>query len=73
MLARAGLVGVGFALLGTVAVANPLVLDWRVNGTGTVTGIFFGVDAVSLTASGARLVTVIVMSAELVLAPSVIE
>ena len=38
MLARAGLVGVGFALLGTVAVANPLVLDWRVNGTGTVTG-----------------------------------
>ena len=38
MHARAGLVGVGFALLGTVAVANPLVLDWRVNGTGTVTG-----------------------------------
>jgi hypothetical protein len=38
MLARAGLVGVGLALLGTAALASPLVLDWRVNGSGAVTG-----------------------------------
>ena len=38
MLTRAGLVGVSLALLGTAALASPLVLDWRVNGTGTVTG-----------------------------------
>ena len=38
MLARPGLVGAGLVLLGTAAVASPLVLDWRVNGTGAVTG-----------------------------------
>src|ERR687887_299745 len=31
-------VGACLALLCTAAIASPLVLDWRVNGTGTVTG-----------------------------------
>jgi hypothetical protein len=32
------LVGAGLVLLATVAIADPLVLDWRVNGTGLVGG-----------------------------------
>ena len=38
MLARLFVIGAGVALLGTAAIANPLILDWRVIGTGTVGG-----------------------------------
>ncbi len=38
MVARLFVIGAGVALLGTAAIANPVILDWRVIGTGTVTG-----------------------------------
>src|SRR6266567_3983183 len=36
MLTRLFVIGAGLALLGTAAIANPLILDWRVIGTGTM-------------------------------------
>jgi len=38
MLSRLLVIGAGLALLGTAAIASPVILDWRVLGTGTVTG-----------------------------------
>ena len=36
MLTRLFVIGAGLALLGTAAIADPVILDWRVIGTGTV-------------------------------------
>ena len=58
MLALSIAVGAGLALLGTVAMAtNPFVLDWRVLGTGTVTGTCetsFGSGCTSISTGSAQ-------------------
>jgi hypothetical protein len=41
------LIGGGLAMLGAAAVAGPLVLDWRVNGNGVVTGTCESMGALS--------------------------